>query len=219
MPEVCVVNEHHQVLTPWSELRRKLGTPPAVFTLDHHTDVLPAFGRFADGNETLRRKLIDDFDWRSDGSVQEALQKLRHDEHIDLAVRSGVISSCRILSHENFTVPANEKISVYLPPEWPDGDTMLNKPEIFRPYADRMLESSFLRNAGFEAERWILDIDLDCLLTRRAAMPEDGEYFRYLWSKSELVTISLEHDWVRLLRLPGENITPESLLELLRQTV
>ncbi len=215
MPEVFAAEEHHQVLVPWSRLRRRLTSPPAVLTLDHHTDVMPAFGRFADGNESLRRSLISDFDFRSDSSVRSAVSVLRHDEHIDLALRSGIISESLIIAHENFTVPAHPDIKIYVDPLWPDAHTMLNNAEAFRPYADRMLESGFLSQAGFRAAHWILDIDLDCLLTARSVMPSAPEYFRFLWHRSELVTVSMERDWVRLLRLPGENIDSDYLLDAL----
>lgn len=219
MPEVCVVEQHHEVLTAWARLRRRLDAPPAVLTLDHHTDVLPAFGRFAEGDEAIRQREIAAFDYRSDESVEAALTRLRHDEHIDLALRGDVIASCRIVAHENFTEPAHPAMSVYVAPDWPDGMTMLNDAAAFRPYADRMLESDFLRRAEFSAPRWILDIDLDCLLTRRAAQPVDADYFCMLWMQSELVTISLERDWVRLLRLPGETIDSDDLLALLQRIV
>ncbi len=217
MVELKVVSEHHQVLRPWSQLRCSLERAPAVLTLDHHTDVLPAFGRYAQGDETLRQELIANFDYTSEESIADALSKLRHDEHIDLALRAGVISSALIIAHENFTTPAHEAMRVYVEPNWPDGDTMLNDPVTFRPFADKMLEDEFLLGAKFCAEEWILDIDLDSLLTAKAVAPTKGDYFDKLWQESRLVTISKEEEWIRLLRLPNENIDADFLLSELKK--
>ena len=39
---------HHHVIASWQELKNNL---PQVVTLDHHTDILPAFMRYAEKNQ------------------------------------------------------------------------------------------------------------------------------------------------------------------------
>ena len=69
----AVVDFHHEVLIPWSRWRRELfpGSPFEVVTFDHHTDVLPSAVTPASG------------DWQSPEKTLSAVEKLRHDEHLD----------------------------------------------------------------------------------------------------------------------------------------
>ncbi len=41
--EIYIVEKHHQVLLPWTQLRRKIKEPPFLLTFDHHTDTHDAF--------------------------------------------------------------------------------------------------------------------------------------------------------------------------------
>jgi hypothetical protein len=219
LKKICVVDFHHEVIRPWAEFRRG-APPPPVVTLDHHTDVLPAFGRRAGGNEAERSRRIAAFDFRSDAAVAEAIAGLRHDEHLDFALRTGLIARSVVVAHENFTVPAHPGITICRDAAFPDPQTMLNDPEVFRPVADRVLESEFLaRNlAGFALDGpFILDLDLDYFATAQAARPRDAAFFRRLAAAAGLITVSREADWVRLLRLPGETISAASLLDDLRR--
>ena len=63
----------------------------------------------------------------------------------------------------------------------------------------------------------ILDVDLDNFLCARALHPRDASYFLELAERAELITVSLERDWVRCLRFRGETISAESLFEDLLQ--
>lgn len=215
---IRVVEEHHHALAEWARRRRSLAEPPALLTFDHHTDTLPAFGRFA-ADETERRRLVDAFDYRDDASVAAALSRLRHDEHIDLALRGGVVSRAVIVAHADHPGCANEKIRVVCDRSWPDMQSLLNDPARFEPLARRVFESDFLEarlaEAGFTPEPgFFFDLDLDYLLTAEALKPKDDRLLRHLLAIAGLVTVSLERDWVRLLRLsPG--LTSDVLLSLL----
>ena len=72
----CVVEEHHQVLPFWAATAGN-GTLDFILTLDHHTDVLPAFSRMETKPEIDRN------------NPEKAILQLRHDEHIDWALRAG----------------------------------------------------------------------------------------------------------------------------------
>lgn len=217
---IRVVAEHHQALAEWARYRRELNSAPALLTFDHHTDTLPAFGRAA-ADEAERRWLVAAFDFRSDASIAEALLRLRHDEHIDLALRGGVVSRSVIIAHADHPGCANEKIRVVCDRSWPELQELLNDPARFGPLAGEVFESGFLRERLSEAEfepepGFIFDLDLDYLLVSRALEPADGAVLGGLLRRAGLVTVSLEADWVRLLRAePG--VTAASLCEAFRR--
>ena len=95
---IRVVSSHHEALGEWARYRRGLDSAPALFTCDHHTDTLPAFGRAA-ADEADRLRRVAAFDYRSDSSIAEALALLRHDEQIDLALRGGVVKRAVIVAY------------------------------------------------------------------------------------------------------------------------
>ena len=217
---IRVVEEHHHALAEWARYRRGCAEAPALLTFDHHTDTLPAFGRFT-ADEAERRRLIAAFDYRDDASVEAALARLRHDEHIDLALRGGVVSRAVIIAHAVHPGCANEKIRVTCDRSWPDMQSLLNDPACFEPLARRVFESDFLEarlaEAGFTPEPgFLFDLDLDYLLTPEALKPKDDRLLRHLLDTAGLVTVSLERDWVRLLRL-SPSLTSDHLLSLFQE--
>lgn len=206
--KLVLTEEHHHALIPWSRLARKTGLKYHAVSLDHHTDVLPAFGRSAEKG---------DFDFSSDEAVLRNLALLRHDEHFDWAVRAGILESALIISEENFTTPAHSSIRISCDPVWPDPQSVLNgSPEAFRA-AEQILESDFLsRQIGTIPHPLILDLDLDCFLCEKALSPRDDSFFRKLIAEADLITCSLESDWQKILRLPGEKLDSGSVFSRLR---
>lgn len=217
---IRVVASHHEALAEWAQYRRTLDFAPELLTFDHHTDTLAAFGRAAP-DERERLRLIERFDFRSDSAVAEAIALLRHDEQIDLALRGGVVSRAVIVAHADHPGCANERIQVVCDRTWPELQTLLNDPEQFRPLAGAVFESDFLRARFEEAQfvphaGFIFDLDLDYLLVERALEPDDGEVLEELLRRAGLVTVSLEADWVRLLRIDS-GVTAGSLLAEFRK--
>ena len=150
MPPLEVVSQHHEVLRAWCRHRRTVETPPVAVTFDHHTDTLPAFSRAA-SSEAERESWIAEFDWRSDASVEAALRRLRHDEHLDLALRGGVISRSIVIAHstENvITESLNPRIRVAADATWPELNCLLNHPEEFRPRASGSSRATFWRSVS-----------------------------------------------------------------------
>lgn len=225
MPPLEVVQLHHEVLRAWCRRRREVDSPPVAVTFDHHTDTLPAFSRAA-ASDAEREAWITEFDWRSDESVESALRRLRHDEHLDLALRSGVISRSIVIAHstENvITDTLHPRIRVAADAAWPELNFLLNHPEEFRPRASRVFETGWLAARFAEAEfspeenpGFLFDLDLDYLLTADALAPADGTLLQLLLRTAALVTVSREEEWLRLLKLDPE-LTPEFLLTQLRR--
>ena len=150
---LALVEQHHHVLLPWARHVRRTGQSCHAVTLDHHTDVLPAFSRSGTkGN----------FDFSSDEAVCSALSLLRHDEHIDWALRAGILHSARILSHENFTECAHPGMTVSRDRIWPDVQEILDGTERARSAAEQVLETEYLERQIPEVPSpLILDLDLD----------------------------------------------------------
>lgn len=205
-----IVDQHHEVLTAWAEYRKELPEAPWALTLDHHTDTLPAFGRIA-ADESERQARIARVDFRDSASVAAAIASLRHDEHLDLALRSGILTRSVVVAHFDNPGCANAQIQVVSDRSWPPLCELLNDSARFRPLADSVLEDSFLEErlaeAGFVPEEhrgFILDVDLDYFLTRRAVKPLHDRMWRRLFASAGLVTLSREEVWQRLLRLEKE---------------
>lgn len=98
--DIYVVDAHHHALAAWALVRRASTQPPNLITIDHHTDIHEAFlgyawmehyERRADDEVALREQLTSRIDWKDDASLQDAIAKLRHDEHICAATQSGVL--------------------------------------------------------------------------------------------------------------------------------
>ena len=210
--KISVVDFHHEVLTAWSELRRKVASPPAVWTLDYHTDTMPCF------RGAMPPPLPGA--WEDENAVAEAVRVLRHDEHFDWALRAGIISEAFIgICGDDNQVTAHEAMHVCRPADFPGSDVILNSPERFRPQAEKMLESSFLAalfpRLPDENEIYILDIDCDYILCRQALCPNDDRLIRRLIQNAALITLSRENDWVKILKLPGESISGTEIASII----
>ena len=206
--EIAAVDLHHQVLIPWAQRRREHpeGPAPAVLCLDHHLDVVRAF---RDAGRSVGMGC-----WKDPAAVRQAVGELRHDEHFDWAVRSGLVEKVVIASHTRFTPPANEHLIVRCDSLWPDENDFFQNMEQYRFLADSVLESAYLeRQFGSldEYGSFILDIDCDYFLTARALQVQDDGYFCEMVRKACQITLSLESDWVRILRLPGEILDAETV--------
>ena len=208
--KLSIVDAHHEVLIPWSLRRMAEGGPaPDVWVLDHHTDVLAAF------RDPARAPGRDD--WRDPEKVRRAVSELRHDEHFDWALKSGLIRSCTTASHVDATPPSDSRMHIRKADGWMDENHVFADPERFRPLADSVLESDHLRKVFGDVPPpgFLLDIDCDCFHTWRSFHPKDPEFFQELKRKAVQITVSLEPEWVRLLRFPGETFTARDILRAL----
>ena len=123
---IYIVVDHHKALAAWAIERRKLASPPYLLTIDHHTDTDEAFrgyvcmSAYEDSSvdeDALAAELIAAIDWSSDESLTEAIGKLRHDEHIHAATKSGTLNTSFSiqLSDQSGYVEPNEN-GIYVVP-------------------------------------------------------------------------------------------------------
>jgi hypothetical protein len=110
---VYTVVAHNAVLRAWAAIRSTLPEPPILITLDHHTDTRPAFCHYLCNtsqyrlhehsvehlihlaNAESRRINVTDA-----ASVDRAIQCLRNDEHIDAAIRGGLLAHAYVISYD-----------------------------------------------------------------------------------------------------------------------
>lgn len=108
--KVYIAEKHHYMLLPWAQLRRELAEPPILLTFDNHTDTRIAFTGYLSckyqdcqnpiklmHNESI--KLLEKLNFTDDKSVNEAILILRNDEHIDTAIKSGIISKALVIQY------------------------------------------------------------------------------------------------------------------------
>ena len=205
----CIVEQHHQVLPFWKKTA-DLHHLDFILTLDHHTDVLPAFSRLDIPQAIIREE------------VETAILELRHDEHIDWALRAGIMERAIILSHENFTEAAHPAMQVICPEIWPETQEILNSSPEAVSAAGKVLEPDYLQSAVSKEMlnlNYILDIDLDNFLCEKALLPDDPSFFRKLAKNSKGISISMERDWQRILRLQGETLDSERILSMLETLI
>jgi hypothetical protein len=202
-----IVAEHHQVLFAWQKFFDENNITPAVVTLDHHTDTLPSFSKI--------RAEISDFSFPSNLKIDEAINLLQHDEHIDYALRKNLIKQSIIVAHTQSSKIAHEKITL-LSDGFLTDDIPLNSPAL-RGYFDHALEDDFLTQFQqyFPPEPYILDIDLDYFKTKQSLEPENYSIFKKLAKNAEIITLSREEIWVKLLTFEDNTFNSDYIIEKL----
>lgn len=150
--DIYVVEAHHHALAAWALVRRASARPPNLITIDHHTDTHEAFLGYAwmehyehrtDDEVALRAQLIARIDWRDDASLQAAIARLRHDEHISAATQSGVLDQayCIQLSDSGgFQSREEEAFAADRIARWPAAPTLPvpTRPMTYAATAERM---------------------------------------------------------------------------------
>lgn len=229
MPPIKIVEDHHQALLAWAQYRSTLAQAPRLLTLDHHTDTSRPFRNFLK-KQTLphpiqvEKELLLQVDFRELSTVEAAIEKLDHDEHIVTALETDILSSAFVVAQNARTtgVDIYKKHRIMCQSVYPGFLSATER----RFYCDQVLESDFLKEkikafnlllqSVSESELlstpYILDIDLDYLNTLRAAKPKDASYLKRLVDCAGLVTIATESDHVKMCALDSE-LTFEYLLE------
>ncbi|WP_321942718.1 peptide arginase family protein [Burkholderia cenocepacia] len=243
---IFVVESHHHVLRGWAEVRRSQPSspPPALLTLDHHTDLEEPFDdhrfyathqRMTDQNAAAKKALLPGMiaaiDWNIEATVEAAIDKLKHDEHIRTAVQAGILSRAFVVNLESEYIADEEVYGVRADYDEigctrPNTDPLIEKERI-----DRVLESMYLDHVlasldsmaqgggapAVTAQPYILDIDLDYFHSEKAIEPDDPETFYRLAQNALAITIATEPGCVKALRWPGSKITGKTLLARMEQ--
>ena len=246
--QVYIVHSHNQVLEAWE-------TCPGlnVFSLDFHTDTREAFGNYsywrADseykagrcGDRVLRKKELRDqkilsyIEGRS--SISSINDNLRHDEHLDFAVRTDMIGRAFILATNRNTSSSNPNVHIadgsaeyegqriieYSPLCVPACLKDVHDDECGRLRADSFIEDDFLGDAVSKADSfdpfffddYILDIDCDSFNTEKSLCPGTQNVFRKLIKEAAMITIALEPECVKICRLEDSLLDSAQILDAL----
>ena len=234
--KIYIVENHHEVIIPWSEYSSNNETAPVLLTFDHHMDTRSAFYRHScevAGLEwrSVRDQLIANADINDSNTIASSLDKLRNNEHIDFALQTGMISDavvfsllnvgiCRDYSNNNIyyidpccTSKCKKsshdyecQIDVY--DKVIEGDELLFKLNKINKFIPDFFISNRIN------KKFILDIDLDCFHTKKAINAVDMSVFNYLVNNAEIVTIATEGYYVELEKKDND-INENYLLEKL----
>ncbi|OJJ23605.1 hypothetical protein BKI52_04380 [marine bacterium AO1-C] len=112
--KVFIIEKHHHVLEAWAKL---YGTQPTLITFDQHTDTREAFHFLLfklqlekQSHLNKRKELCNAIDYQSQKSILNAISKLCHDEHIDTAIRSGLLNKAIAIISGNLTARSSERV-------------------------------------------------------------------------------------------------------------
>lgn len=233
---VYIVENHHEVLIPWAEYASKNKTSPVLLTFDHHMDTRSAFYRYSrrvagSGWKIASNRLVSDMNINEPSAVKSALERLCNNEHIDFALKKGIISSavvfslmgagiCRDYANNRIcyidTVctgncnkdSCDDKSQINAYDNVIEGEELLYKLN----QINRFIPGFFISNKI--RKKYILDIDLDCFNTKKSINPIDMSVFYYLVDNAEIVTIAREGYYVELEKR-DEDINEKYLLEKL----
>lgn len=117
---VFTFDSHNLAFLAWAQVAADDKTRPRLLTLDYHTDTMVAFRREAgarliaaggQGNWLqTSQELVAKIDLADPASLEWAVLHLRHDEHIDAAIRAGVLELAFVICHEyNGCIRSNEQ--------------------------------------------------------------------------------------------------------------
>lgn len=213
---VFFCEKHQEVLAAWVEVYREAGVPLVLVTFDHHVDLRDAFQNFAyhkllgKGEEQdLKRERaarVASIDISCDESISKAIKQLKHDEHIDCAIRLGVFSKVFVSlgwDKVNFNHPGAELFNYE--PCWSGCEKNIHDDECNDRRADLVIDDSTLRerlekleNAVGSLDRvnYILDIDLDVFSTFGSIEPNRCDAFHKIIRYSKAITVARETAFV-----------------------
>ncbi len=243
--DIYIVKSHNQVLEAWEP-----GEKQNLFSLDFHTDTRNAFYNYAywRAHSEVNAGKVPDHKVRKNELMEEKIRlyrnnrmtleqvndNLKHDEHLDFAVRTEMIDTAFILANNTNKTSSNPNVHIVNSKEEYDNhrlieyslssaDSVETGDQGREQMAHRAIESEVLEEAFSVAEsyretffdRFILDIDCDYFNTEQSLYPENRESFEKLIRDSEFITIALEPECVDICRYEGHDLDSRKILKRL----
>lgn len=231
---MTIVESHHHVLKSWAYYRSTLDVAPRLLTLDHHTDTSAPFRTYFRKNgisdsikiSERRSEFIKNIDFTNSSTVESAIERLDHDEHIMTAISADIIQSAFVIAHNAIETDINtyDKHKVMC-----SGVAESSSSRVSAEDCNQVLETSFLSQKVDRFNRllqqkqelklferpFILDIDLDYLNTYKSVKPTCAKFIKDLVRQAGHVTIAIESEHVQLCALDKELNSTYLLEELL----
>ena len=210
---VCITWSHHKVIKEWFRHR---GTGVHLLSFDYHTDFHEAFIRqnwspLTHSCEDNRHQYLTKHIPCRD--VDAAIKDLKNDEHIDFAIRTGIIEKAfvfsrngnsfrdkRVLSVPNCQTPIVQAqifsyCEVYHPlatPQPYDDSTEAKMAKIIT--TDEVLNEVIktFREYGFNQDNYILDFDCDFIRDKDAMTHGNFQTLKDLINGAKAITIARE---------------------------
>ena len=243
---IYIVDKHNEILEAWEFINTK-----NVFCLDRHADSNKAFENFAYyaienrgissanpifNSETVKfaNELIENYR-KGNVLISDCIKMITHMEHIDFAVRSGILDYVFIFGAKYNLPNFNDRV-LLLEGDIDDGILILKPIIQYSPglqlksncvFNDFVIESCYL-NLGIDKlsmllpdffENFIFDIDLDFFNTKKSIEPNDFTSFKKLIINAKAISISMERDYVNSEKLAGELIDSDYLLKKLTELI
>ena len=205
--KLYIVENHHEVLEAWEKYKNQKIN---VITLDTHTDTKLCFENYCYHNNTTSNILINNYN-NNRIEIKNIISKLKNDEHIDFAVRSGIVNKVFVISYNTSNNMSNTNIFSEEPNNYNNqliieynNFTTLTSEDSYIHSRTIALTPKVLNDATnyFSsldknyANKYILDIDLDYICTMYA-FDEDLSKFKELIKNAELITIAKEPSFVK----------------------
>ncbi|MCR6639531.1 MAG: UPF0489 family protein [Sporocytophaga sp.] len=196
--EIFICESHNEVIQFWARYK---SSKPNILSFDHHTDTRRAFqsewiSKKLDSNQDLINKLKDgDF---------ELVKNLKHDEHIDAAIRCEFVDKVLILSYDSSKSRIEDLINVDDRENYKDNTRIIVNCHSSQP--EMSIESDILSEKIKRFElclkpiewntNYILDIDLDFFYQKKSIEVSDKSFFSNLIKNAKAISIARERGWI-----------------------
>ena len=243
--DIYIVKSHNQVLEAWEP-----GEKQNLFSLDFHTDTRSAFHNYAywRAHSEVKAGKVSDHTVRKNELINEKIRmyrdnrmslnqvndNLKHDEHLDFAVRTEIIDTAFILASSTNQSSSNPNVHIVNSSGEYDNHRLIefssslvvssDSQKVYpEQMAHRAIESEVLEEAFSVAEsckesffdKFILDIDCDYFNTEKSLYPDNKESFEKLVRDSEFITIALEPECVDICCFEGQHLDSRKILKRL----
>lgn len=240
---VYITWSHHHVIKEWF---RYQGSGVHLLSFDYHTDFREAFiGKSGDPSACYKYSPTRHNSYLTKHipcqDVEAGIKDLKNDEHIDFAIRSGMIEKAFVFSHDGNTFHDGRVLSV------PNGSKQIDQARIFsyceawhplatpQPYngstevkmAKCITTDAVLNEVvktfcqyGFDQDNYILDFDCDFIRDKDAMTHDNFQTLKNLINGAKTITIARESSCVD--ECSGQalsyDVIEEWLIELIKES-
>ncbi len=197
-----VVDDHQYALLVWGQLFQQSKKSSVLVSIDYHPDTNPSFWLYAyqkamainpDKEAALvdrfQKKILSMLDPLNLKTIEDAMGKLRNDEHIYTAMELGYIKDYHMIN-------CMEKH------QYPRGHHYLVSENHFGSLDDHMFEDSVFSMKNLSQDNLILDIDLDYFSSLKSFDLDlnRNTVFSQLVNRAKLITIARSESYFNYLK-------------------
>jgi hypothetical protein len=212
---VYIAESHHYVIKEWFRYKK---SGVHLLSFDYHTDFQKALVRKFSNSGAAKHISYNEYlsTYISCYDIDAAIKDLRHDEHIDFALRSGIIEKAYVFSYDNFSDKERVK-NVCEEGDHRENARIFSYCERYHPQAqpppyDEIKESHMAKinttdvvlgeviqkfdRYGFDHNNYILDFDCDFIRNKEAMTHSNLNILERLIGGAKAITIARESSCV-----------------------